>query len=631
MIFSLIVIAITLGLAWTWAMRGFFSALLHMVCVVVAGAIALAVWEPAALLLLDKVPDKGFLSGLEGTAWAVGLLVPFAASLAVIRTAMDKAIPGNAEVDSLWNFTGGAVCGAVSGTLTAGLVAIGIGTMWFGTEFWGYKRMEWDATTMTMKRSGALLYPADDITAAFYSALSTSTLQPRANRSLAMLYPHLADVPATMRTTLSEGEGRNTIRPGQFELLSVYTVGLNAEGEPIQSITIRDLVTDPLNPVTPAPADRTGETIQGNGAYLAGFVTRFTSQAREPGIGMVTITPAQVRLVCAPRDGDGPAREFFPIATIARADPQVLKQQREQRQREQPTGLVPGLGQDAQDTNDVEYHRYLSDRSAMASVPSEGSPTMAFEFIVPGGYEPIAYYVKNVRVGVAGHVDQRYATPSQRYQAVESGAIAAGGRIEFTDADNVSTFQRSAERWREHGIELRNALPDRIVLHSTRVGALQVNDENRITGGQEIIARNRLAERGINRKLEVDQFAVTPDAYLVSIAVTPGRGQESPLALNLTTQPLTSAPLDQPIRLVDTQGNAYPCVGYIFQDPDTVHIRYTRSRPLRGFNDLPQVPSRPNPSIQITLLFEVTSGAVIEDFAVGNEIYRRLSPPIQER
>jgi len=635
MIFNLVVIVITLAIAWMWAMRGFFSALLHLVCVIVAGAIAFGVWEHLSMFLLNRVPVKGFLSGLEGSAWAVGLIVPFGASLALVRVLVDKAVPANIEVDPTWGFIGGGACGLASGTITAGILAIGIGTMWFQTDLGGYKRLEWDAATNTMARRSSLWYPADEMVAGLYGRLSNSTFQPHSGRTLGRLYPNLADVPTLMRTTLSDGEGRNTIRPDQFSLVSVYTVGLDREGNPVASLTVQDLVKDPLNQRNLTIADREGEPISGQGAYLAGFVTRVTSEARERGIGIFTVTPAQVRLVCAPKDGQGPWRELFPIAMVARADPEALEQRRQQQRESRgggATGLPTGFGQDEDEQNDLAYYRYLSDRSALASVPSEETPTMAFEFVVPGGYEPVAYYVKNVRVDVRGRVDQRYPTPAQRQQAISSGAIAEGGQIEFEDAERVATFTRTAENWREHSIELRNRIPISRPLHSTRVGSLRVSDDEdqgkAIVGGTETIAKARLAERGVNRKLEVEQFAVTPNSELISIRVMPGTDAADMDALNLTRPPLNAAPLNEPIRLIDTGGNAYPCVGYVFQDTDTVRIRYTRSRPLAGLDDLPQVPSRPNPSIEIHLIFEVTSGASIEAFGVGNKIYQRFSPPI---
>ncbi|MDI1290704.1 MAG: hypothetical protein PSX37_12235, partial [bacterium] len=80
---SLIAIAIMLLTAYIWLTRGFFSAFLHMICVVLAGGIAFAVWEPFAYLLLDKGRF------LESTAWCLGLALPFTAALLVLRLICD--------------------------------------------------------------------------------------------------------------------------------------------------------------------------------------------------------------------------------------------------------------------------------------------------------------------------------------------------------------------------------------------------------------------------------------------------------------------------------------------------------------------------------------------------------------
>ena len=93
MIMSLLAIALVAAIGYVWVMAGFFSAAIHMLCVLVAGAIAFALWEPIAYLILDNVAgNKGFLSFLPGMAWGVALVVPFCVSLALLRVATNKAI-----------------------------------------------------------------------------------------------------------------------------------------------------------------------------------------------------------------------------------------------------------------------------------------------------------------------------------------------------------------------------------------------------------------------------------------------------------------------------------------------------------------------------------------------------------
>ncbi|MFG0274722.1 MAG: hypothetical protein ACF8QF_06665, partial [Phycisphaerales bacterium] len=87
MLMNIGVILFVLFIAYLWTQQGLFSAFLHFVCTLIAGAIALAVWEP----LVYGV----FLGMRQDLAWSLGLIVPFLVSLVVLRLASDKLIPNN--------------------------------------------------------------------------------------------------------------------------------------------------------------------------------------------------------------------------------------------------------------------------------------------------------------------------------------------------------------------------------------------------------------------------------------------------------------------------------------------------------------------------------------------------------
>ena len=73
MILSLIVIGMVGGLTYLWLTRGFFNSFLHMICVLLGGAIAFAAWEPVSYTLLGVLPSTGTFGFLQGCAWAFGL------------------------------------------------------------------------------------------------------------------------------------------------------------------------------------------------------------------------------------------------------------------------------------------------------------------------------------------------------------------------------------------------------------------------------------------------------------------------------------------------------------------------------------------------------------------------------
>ncbi len=131
---SIIGIVVMLGLGYIWLTRGFFSSLLHLTCTIIAGAIAFAAWEPLSYWLLQSSPSSGFMSFTAGICWGVGLIVPFAVSLALLRLAVDKMLPANVVLEQKLDFAGGAVCGLGSGAITAGLLCIALGFFRLGAD-----------------------------------------------------------------------------------------------------------------------------------------------------------------------------------------------------------------------------------------------------------------------------------------------------------------------------------------------------------------------------------------------------------------------------------------------------------------------------------------------------------------
>ena len=119
MILNLLVIAFVLGMAYWYALQGLFTAFTHILVVIAAGSMALALWEPLVInFLAYRMP---------AFAWGVGLLAPFALLLIFLRLAVDRLVPMNLQFPNLANLIGGGVLGALSGVLTAGFLIIGIG------------------------------------------------------------------------------------------------------------------------------------------------------------------------------------------------------------------------------------------------------------------------------------------------------------------------------------------------------------------------------------------------------------------------------------------------------------------------------------------------------------------------
>src|SRR5436190_8436030 len=91
-IFNIVIILLVLLIAYWWANQGLFSAILHLVCVVIAGAITLSVWEPLTVGLLLRG------NGFDDYAWGVSFIGIFAISLLILRVIMDKTIGANVTI-----------------------------------------------------------------------------------------------------------------------------------------------------------------------------------------------------------------------------------------------------------------------------------------------------------------------------------------------------------------------------------------------------------------------------------------------------------------------------------------------------------------------------------------------------
>ncbi|MBC8437453.1 MAG: hypothetical protein H8D86_01215, partial [Planctomycetes bacterium] len=110
-IFILLVVA-------RFSAQGMFSAFLHLILTVLAGCLALALWEPIVYgILLARMPEY---------AWGAGLLLPFGLILLGLRWTFDHYIGGNVNFHAMADRIGGGVFGLFSGILTAGILVIGL-------------------------------------------------------------------------------------------------------------------------------------------------------------------------------------------------------------------------------------------------------------------------------------------------------------------------------------------------------------------------------------------------------------------------------------------------------------------------------------------------------------------------
>ncbi|MFN0133646.1 MAG: hypothetical protein ACKVW3_14100 [Phycisphaerales bacterium] len=596
----MMMLLVALGLValsgYLWLTRGFFSALIHLVCVIAAGAIAFGVWEPVSYLLLSSAPDRGFGSVLTDLSWALGLGLPFAISLAVLRVAIDKILPANAQCETTADYVGGAVCGVLSGVICAGILVLSLGFLRMGPDFWGYQLVQYSsgAALGNIERSPSKMVPwVDQLTAKAYSTLSETTL--RTGTPLSRWHPDFAAYPASLRVTY-EGKSRNTLKKDAISFLGWYTVGDVQRGEPM-----KDLLVDSWGDKPQTIGDLKGETP--TTGYLAGFICELGSKAKEKS-GQVLAGAAQARLACASPDGDEHVA-LHPVAVVTSVD--------------DPTRV--GFAR----------FRFDSDNFFVASVGGSASAAFGFEFAVPPGFTPVALYVKGIRWNLEdSRPNATFATPFERDDAIKGGAMPGMGGVGPIIDPNTGLPVPPApgqSSFREQAVTVQNGLGFGMVIQKgTEQSSLTVAEEGRgwaIVDGEAKFDPQRIG-RVVDQKLQINKFSLTDDTVLVRVIISPS--QRTPEF----TKALDSADRNRPPSLMDTNGTRYDAVGFIYKDLSLAHFRYTKGSPLRGLGEsgVPQV-SRNTPERQMTLLFVVSRGVEISEFRVGDAVIETYSPTVK--
>tara|TARA_R110000782_G_scaffold101029_10_gene187572 strand:+ start:68684 stop:70507 length:1824 start_codon:yes stop_codon:yes gene_type:complete len=603
MIFNILIVGLVLGLAYAWMVRGFFSAFIHLLCVLVAGALAFAVWEPASYFIIGLSPDRGFLSFLESAAWGLGLILPFSVFLLVARFATDKIVGANLKNASAVDYAGGAVCGLGVGVLTAGVFVIGIQGLRLPTNM-GYRPVWYTedraggAGSLTVTDS--LWIPADRITAGVYRGLSSGSMS--AENSLDKWYPDLVSTAFAARLSPGDGSGRNAIRPSDFRVIKTYTVAT-----PDQTAAAKDLLTVQGSATPQRYVDVRGRAPGNDGTpakgYLMGAVIEFEPGAKERGKrgGQVIVSNGQVHMI-ARNDSTGESITIFPLAAIS--------------ENAEADGR---LGRWKFDANDV----------FISSVGGQSKATIGFEFFVPEGYNPIGLSVRQARVQAADEQSFPapivYESPAERDRRIASGSIFKADdsvRIQ-RDASNAVTLTNANEAGAGSGVRISSSMGE-IASSQTARSRLTLDDENLIADGQAKFAITEVGRGNTpsGRSMRVESFALGRNQTMVQIDVSPG------MPASFTSDAARLAPTDQPLVLIDSNGNEYEAIGFVYKDREIFEVRYTLGNTLAGIEATPPV-STARDDQKLVILFVVTRGVSIEQFAAGNIVIATMQPPLE--
>lgn len=570
MIFSVFVIFAVLGIAYMWGSRGFFSALIHLLCTIVAGAIAFAAWEPLTALFM----------GVGGTMvdWAhgLGLALPFAVSLIVLRLATNAIIPKNVDLDGITNMVGGGVCGAISGVITAGVFVLSIGYLRLESTIMGFEPVTYNSNG-SLVRTGRLLLPADQITSTFYSVMSDSTF--RTEENLAKWHPDLSDEGPLLRLNFDDGKSRHAIPASAFEVLNHYTL----DGG-------KDLLNDTFEVGKPRKFtyidDSNANPVQ---STIEGYVVKFNPGANEK-TGRVIVGNGQLRLVVQTQDGKSMAIQ--PVAVVSEAD-----------------------------SSSTRYGRWCFDgqKTFIATVGGRNESPMAFEFVVPKNATPLGLYVKGTRVDVRGMKPYTTFTSIQaRDAAARDGQLNISARAEPVDAAGaVKKKPTQLENWLMSTDRLQGGL----VFQRDDLQGLTINDEKQLLEGEAKFRRENLRAREGDPALQVRRLACPEDQVVVQVVVD-GRNSEWGFLSSVGA----SIDLDKGPRLVDESGVPYTPFGFIYETQKEVWVTLRPANPITHVNEMPLL-TRSQPDQKLTLLFRVGRDRKIKYFAVGGKALLEIDPP----
>lgn len=598
MIFTIFALAGVLIFTWVWVIRGFFSAFLHMLCVLAAGAVAFAVYEPITMLLLSQAPDRGFGTILRDTAHGISLGMSFALSLVILRLAVDKAVPNNLKFNDNVEYVGAGVCGLATGIVTVGFLLMSLGMMRFGPDKPVQGLVFTDegggARGSVVRNSSPFRPYVDEWTAKAYLWMSRGTLA--TGEPLAKWHPNFHEQGSAMRTTFA-GQSRNSSKPEEFKLIQWYALGDIERGG-----SMGELMRDRWQPGIPQRViGLDGEEIT-NG-YVAGVVLELDAQARELGGGAkIVLGNAQIRMV-AEQDGTGFTRAFHPSAVISQADAQ------------EPT---------------LARFRFDAKESFIASVGGGAKAIMAFEFALPRAYRPIAVYVRGARIQLDKEPDSTFSTTTARDDAVTT--LEYGG-VDLADMDYSQAVELRTMNGRqelepsEYHLYLQANLPGRMLIKKGTERGLEVfkgeNDRYyTIVGGVEQFTSAQLRGQFIEPSLRVGAFAEPRDIRIVQADV----GRDSPLALNGSVFQSLSG--NQAPMLVDEQGQLYPPVGYICVEDANSYIGFTPGQPITDLSKLPFTVSRSRAEQDTYLIYRVSGGVKVVAMVADDKVIATWDPEL---
>jgi len=538
---------VTLGfvglITYWWANQGLFSAIIHCTCVLVAGALAFAVWEPLAMILLA-------IPGVEVWAWGIALLGPFAGFLFAFRLVADKLVPDNLNFPQWANWTFGTLFGAVAAVVTMGIVLLGAGFTQSTVDLLGFKgtvRSNDSRGLPNYANAPSLWVPVHSLTANLYATLSGGAFAPEFGPSMREVRPRLAASALSLqRDSMQGGLARTTAPPSA---VTVNAVSYSPDYE---------------------------NTDRSRGAYLV--EVRVGAGANDSG-GILSVSSAQVMLV-----GKGTAQREAPVAHPL--------------QFSQPN-----------DVGSRSLWPFDDLLNYATNVPGQQESTLMFVF-------PATALGGTPETGAAPRFllfkGNRYPVPPLAPQPVDGMQMMAMLRgVGGGGASDTPLFDPNVKSIRSS--DIRND-------SDIKPGVLSINElttmeqvDQLLTEGVQVLTRGGAQASKANR---INGIYSRDGTGIVRLNIS--RRNSSIDLWNDRSNLREEAGEGAPLYLVDSFGNRYTPIGYVWVQPDSVEIRLDPKRGVPGIGDFPNQPS--SGAHELYALFNPTAGAKIVSIRLGDKI-----------
>lgn len=566
MIANLLVIVFLIAMAYWWGLQGFFSAFIHLIATIAAGAIAFALWEPLVHgFLFNRMPEY---------AWGVGLIAPFILAMVLLRLPLDFLIKKNVHFHQVINLIAGGFCGLLAGVLTGGLGLIALSYLPLGIAVGGYQPLGIDPSGKVVE-VGGLWVPVDRQAAGFFAMLSGGSFN--AGAPLAEHRPELPDQAATFR--LQRHYDPNAALVATPPSVKVTAAASHKSPPP----GLDGLTQDALG----ADAKRPGHTV----------VAIETQWQATPGVfdqGTLYLSPVQIRLATREGEFGNPATQLHPPVAFSR---------RLSTGRTQLTSVVPAPGQASRTVSGDTPDRIMAKSS-------DQQQTITWVFVIPAAQQPQHLFARQLRLPLPDAAD--WTSESDKIVAMLGQAVAPPppDTPDGTQPDGGQTGEIGPREGIRAGnmpvqIEATDRLPD--MVSKNFMQGMNTRDDAVISGNKDVPKPTG----STSAALRVDRVW-RPDHQRV-VRVQIARDQATSL---YGASRAAAASLQQPL-IEDNQGQTWQAIGYVWHKADgTQQININRDAPIQSARQLPIGEMAPDD--ELYLYFVVNANTRITRYHVGS-------------